>query len=90
MSNATEDRMSATDGDRRLAKRIFLVARYLLLPLAIVLVVLKLVGGIGLSWWLVLLPGLIYAVHPMVIGVLGVLLQHRRYRERQRNAGSAQ
>lgn len=41
--------------------------------LTIVFIVLKLIGVINWSWWLVLLPGIIGLVFYAIVGVLGFL-----------------
>lgn len=75
------ERITATEEDLLLMGRIRFVARFVALPLALLLLGLKLAGWIELPWLLVLLPGVFYAVHPLVIGALGPVLQHRRYRK---------
>lgn len=87
MSEHDHERMGTTNDDVGIAKGIVLVARYVLLPLQVVLIVLKLVSDLELSWWLVLLPGLLYVLHPVVIGVLGPVRQHLRYRARSGDGG---
>lgn len=72
--------MGATAGDIRRAKRIARFSKYVLLPMAVLVVVSKLMNWIDWSWWLVLVPTLLYLLHPIVIGALGPLLQYRRYR----------
>jgi hypothetical protein len=59
--------------------RIRFIARFVALPLALLLLTLKLTGWLELPWLLVLLPCAFYALHPVIIGVLGPVLQHRRY-----------
>jgi hypothetical protein len=76
-----EVRMSATEADLALMRRVRALARFVLLPLSLVMIGLKLAGWIQLSWVVVLLPGALYALHPIIIGALGPMLQHRRYRD---------
>jgi hypothetical protein len=73
--------MTMTEGELRLMRRIRIVSRFVVLPLAVVVVALKLTGRIDVPWVLALLPSALYALHPIIMGVLGPVLQHRRYRK---------
>ncbi len=72
-------RMRATASDVRLVRLISRSAKYLLLPLAVLVVAMKVVGWIHWPWWLVLAPTMLYLLHPLFIGGLGVFLQYRRH-----------
>jgi hypothetical protein len=80
--------MSVTEADLRLVRRIRSVARFILVPLALIMVALKVAGWIEVSWLLVLLPAALYALHPIVIGALGPILQYRRHRHRVETDGT--
>jgi hypothetical protein len=81
-------RMTVTEADLRLMRRVRSVARFAIFPLALVMVGLKLAGWIELSWLLVLLPAALYVLHPIVVGVLGPQLQYRRHRDRVESDGT--
>lgn len=76
------EQMRATPSDMRLFRFIARFARYALLPAAIVVVVAKIAGWLAWPWWLVVAPAVLYLLHPIVIGVLGPVMQYRRYRNR--------
>ena len=81
-------RTSVTEADLRLMRRIRSVARFVIIPLALVMIGLKFAGWIELSWLLVLLLAALYVLHPIVIGALGPILQYRRHRHRVETDGT--
>jgi hypothetical protein len=78
--------MESTEGDFRLLRAVVAVARYVILPVAVLGLLAKLTGLVDWSWWIVLTPWLLYALHPIVIGASAVVLQDRRRRRRNGDA----
>lgn len=76
--------MRATPSDLRRARRIAVFSKYVLLPAAVLFLALKVTQTVAWPWWLVLTPSALYLLHPVVIGALGPLLQHLRYRQESR------
>jgi hypothetical protein len=81
------EQMRATEDDLRRARFIANFSKYFLLPAALLLAALRISGIIRWPWWVVLTPGVLYLLHPIVIGALGPFLQYRRYRRRSGDNG---